>query len=116
MKRAVSTSSQGFVPFASMGAEPQQTIVVNVVMVPPAGTGTAYGHTESDVCVQFTNATKAMLALFHELRAAGREVPPRTVSVDAGEWKDVRAIDRAECPIHMLPEIPPGSAVAFAPY
>lgn len=91
-------------------------IVVNLVMVQPNGKGTGFGHTESGRCVRFTNDTKAMIALFHELRAAGRESATAPVVADASALQNVESIERDECPIHSLPEIPPGSAVAFAPY
>jgi hypothetical protein len=66
--------------------------------------------------VQFTSDATAMLRLFRRLCAAGRHVPPPSVVVDAAECKDLHAIEPNACPIHMLPEIAPGSAVAFAPY
>ena len=91
-------------------------IVVSVVTVPPRGKPKAYGHTLAGACVEFTNAAGPMLALFHRLRNAGREERPQAVIVNAGEWQAVREIPPAECPVHALPEIPPGSEVPFAPY
>jgi len=57
-----------------------------------------------------------MLTLYHRLRIAGRETPPSSVIVDAAGFENIQELPRSECPIHVLPEIAPGSAVAFAPY
>jgi hypothetical protein len=90
-------------------------IAVSLVLVPPRGDGRAWGHTKTGGCVEFTQAREAMLRLFHQLRAAGRISPPPTVEVDGIEW-EVRPIERGECPVHSLPEVADGAAVAFAPY
>ena len=108
------SSSQGSVPFA--GLDSPGRITVNLVIVQPNGRGEGFGHTQSGKCVRFHGETKEMIALFHELRAAGRAPGAAPVVVNATAWKGVNGIDAADCPIHSLPEIPSGSAVAFAPY
>lgn len=91
-------------------------LTVNVVMVPPRGEGRGYGHLRDGLCVEFTAARKTMLQLFHRLREAGKQPSAPALEIDAAGVNGVRRIERSECPIHMLPEIPPGTAVAFAPY
>lgn len=109
------SSIHGETAFTPMG-EREEKVTVAVVMVPPAGDGKAWGHTESGTCVEFTGEKASLIALFHDLRAAGRRQPALPVIVDAAVWRNVRTIERTECPIHALPHIEEGSAVAFAPY
>lgn len=113
MRKTQAKSTHGTTPEAS---RPSSEIVVSVVTVPPRGNPKAYGHTHAGACVEFTNTAGPMLALFHRLRNAGRDERPRAVIVNADEWEDVREILPAECPVHALPEIAPGSEVPFAPY
>lgn len=91
-------------------------ITVSIVMVPPAGAAKAWGHDESGACIQFTGSKDAMLRLYRRLREAGRAVPPAPLVVNTDSFQDPTEIARSECPIHVLPEIAPGSAIAFAPY
>lgn len=113
-KLARPTSTKGVTAFEPLGK--RSGITVSIVMVPPRGTPKAWGHTESGACVEFTNARDAMLSLYHRLRMAGRESPPSAVIVDPEDFQNIQEIPRTECPIHVLPEIAPGSAIAFAPY
>lgn len=108
------SSTQEVTPFEPFGKPVQ--ITVSIVMVPPQGESKAWGHTEKGACVEFTGTRQSMLNLYQWLRSAGRDTPPASVVVSAADWQDLHEISRGECPIHVLPEIEPGSAIAFAPY
>ena len=108
------SSTQDVTDFEPLGNSDE--ITVGIVMVPPRGAPHGWGHTASGACVQFTNSREAMLQLYHRLREAGRTTPVTPLVIDAHEIADIRTISRGECPIHVLPEIAPGTAVAFAPY
>lgn len=89
-------------------------IQVQMVVVPPAGAGKAWGHDDAGNCVLVEGERVRMLELFHRLRDASRERRPLSVLSDT--VSNVTKIDRAACPTHSLPEAPPESYVAWAPY
>lgn len=91
-------------------------IEVSLVMVPPSGAGIAYGHDSEGRCVSIRGAHDEMLELFRALREQGRASKPGKVYVGASMTPEITPIERKECPTHMLPEIPEGSVVAWAPY
>lgn len=92
------------------------SITVSLVMVSPKGVATAWGHSESGACVEFSSDTAAMIQLFHTLRNSSRDTAHHPVVVDAAEYCGVHEIPPSQCPLHMLPDIPPDSIVAFSPY
>lgn len=91
-------------------------IEIQIVVVPPHGESVAYGHDEWGNCVAVRGDRQAMLGLYHRLREAGRAAHPAKLYLTPDERWAASAIDRGSCPTHLLPEIPAGSAVAWAPY
>lgn len=76
--------------------------------------GTAYGHTEDGTCVSFTGEREDLIQLFHRLRAYLKGEAP-AVAVSPHDWQNVRRVERAECPNHMLPVIK-GEISYYVPY
>jgi hypothetical protein len=108
--QAKNSSYRGSVPFESS----DDPIEIAIVVVPPNGAAIAYGHDSKGHCVTIRGDRAPMLALFHRLRESSRQNGKLTASGKA--LGEVTRIERDECPTHLLPEIPIGSAVAWAPY
>ena len=62
----------------------------------------------------FTGKREDLIRLFHLLRAFLKGEGP-AVTVSGDDWEDVRPIDRADCPNHMLPVIK-GEISYYVPY
>lgn len=92
-----------------------QNIDVQIVLVPPAGESLAYGHDDRGDCVRVRGTRAEMLDLFHRLREHGRAGAAGKVYF-AADASAVTHIERDACPSHVLPHIPEGTAVAWAPY
>jgi hypothetical protein len=104
------------VPFESPSLSARGSIEIQIVVVPPNGKAVAYGHDVRGNCVSVYGERPAMLELFHRLRAAGRMSPAPKVQLNTDDGTVIALLERGTCPIHMLPEIPDGSSVAWAPY
>lgn len=87
---------------------------VCAVLVGVENPGTAFGHTWDGQCIAFTGNREDMIELFRRLRANLKGEGP-TVTVSPEDWSEVREIDRADCPNHMLPAIK-GEISYYVPY
>ncbi|MFN2528658.1 MAG: hypothetical protein ABR584_08065 [Candidatus Baltobacteraceae bacterium] len=89
-------------------------LAICAVAVGVATPGTAYAHDERGQCMAFTGTREAMLGLFRAHRAFLRGGAP-VAAVMSADWADVHAIDRSECPNHMMPAIT-GEINPYTPY
>ena len=92
----------------------EHLVAVCAVLVGVGETGTAYGHTEDGACVAFTGDREDMIGLFRHLRGYLKGEGP-AVAVSPDEWAQVRRIDPADCPNHMMPPIT-GEISYYVPY
>jgi len=92
----------------------ENLLTVCAVMVEVAKPGTAYAHDSRGQCLAFTGTRENLIRLFHLLRAYLKGENP-VVTVSRDDWEDVHAIERSDCPNHMLPAIK-GEISYYAPY